>query len=98
MSDITSNNLALAFLDQKVAGQFRGVAYAYIAVIGGAKGWQLGIAVKDEKGYNPITGADYDTESEATTVATGMNEHIGLSPEQSTDILISSMRGTNPAR
>lgn len=92
MADITDNNLALAILDQKVAGAFNGKAYAYHAVIND-NGWTLGIAVKDERGYNPIDGLSYETESEAKTVANGMNGHIGLSRDQATDIVISTMRG-----
>lgn len=90
--DITSNNLSLAILDQKIAGQFAGIAYAYQSVFGG-NGWALGVAVKDERGYNPIDGLSFDTETEAENVARGMNEHIGLSRDQVTAIVISTMRG-----
>lgn len=92
MSDITSTNLELAILDQKVAGQFSGRLYAYQPVLAD-HGWKLGIAVQDERGYNPIDGLSYKTESEAKEVANGMNEHIGLNRDQALHIIISTMRG-----
>lgn len=91
MADITSDNLALAFLDQKVAGQFAGKHYAYIVVPTDSQ-WELGIAVANERGYSPVTGSCWSKRTDAQAVADGMNAHIGLSEAESIEILASSMR------
>lgn len=91
-SDITNERLEYAILDQKVAGTFGNRRYAYIAVIG-EDGWALGIAVANERGYNPIDGISFTTEDKAKEIARRMNDHIQLSPDTVTSIVISSMGG-----
>lgn len=91
MSDPTNTSLELAFLDQRVEGMFRGRRHCYVAVIAD-KGWGLGVAVADEQGYNPIDGLSYPTKQEADAVVAGMNEHIGVSRTEATEITVTTMR------
>lgn len=91
MTDPTHSNLALAFLDQQVEGVFANKPHAYVAVIAD-KGYGLGVAIEDERGYHPITGLDLKTHDEARTLADGMNMHIGLSKARVISIVASSMR------
>ena len=95
MPDITNQYLEAAIIDQKVAGMFGGKAYAYVAVV--KDGYGLGIAVKDESGYNPISGKSFDSYEEAKQWADGLNEHIGLSKDAALDIVGSSMFGRQRA-
>lgn len=92
MTDITSTHLEAAIIDQTVAGSFGDKPYAYTAVLFDG-GWQLGIAVANEQGYNPVGGKTFDTQSEADKWAKGLNEHIGLSAERVASIIISTMGG-----
>ena len=80
MSDITNRHLEAAILDQKVAGAFAGKTYAFVAV-------------KDETGYNPISGKTFHTHDEAKQWADGLNEHIGLSKAEALNIVGSTMFG-----
>lgn len=91
-NDITTESLEAAIIDQKVAGAFAGKSYAYHAVV--AKGgWQLGIAVANEKGYSPVEGKTFASQEEAKGWVEGLNAHIGLSEEDRVRIVISSMGG-----
>jgi len=92
MTDITNTNLEAALIDQSAAGAFPDKLYAFIAVIGGG-GWQLGVAVANERGYNPIPGKTFEDQSEAKLWADGLNQHIGRDAESVTAIIISSMGG-----
>jgi hypothetical protein len=90
MTDITSLNLNAAILDQKVAGAFAGKTYAFVPVVE-KNGWALGVAVLNEPGYSPIGGLSWARREDAKHWADGMNEHIGLSPDQALDIVCSTM-------
>ena len=92
MPDITNLFLEAAFIDQNAAGAFPGKRYAFVAVIGGGA-WQLGVAVANEKGYNPIPGKTFDTQAEAKEWAAGLNQHIGLSDDDRIAIICSTMGG-----
>jgi hypothetical protein len=91
MSDITNRHLEAAIIDQKVAGEFAGKTYAFVAVID--EGYKLGVAVKNETGYNPISGKTFRTHDEAKQWADGLNEHIGLSKDEALNIVGSTMFG-----
>jgi hypothetical protein len=92
--DFTTTNLEAAILDQKVAGTFPGKRYAfhYVARKGS---WRLGVAVKDEPGYHPIDGLQFDSLHIAKRWANGLNEHIGLTRDAALDIVASTMRKGN---
>ena len=92
MTDITDTHLEAAILDQKVAGAFEGQRYAFVAVVG-KDGWQLGVAVQEEQGYNPIDGKTFKDQAEAKQWADGLNRHIGLSEDDYFEIVTSTMRG-----
>jgi hypothetical protein len=94
LTDLT-NNLEAAIIDQKVAGEFAGKVYAFVAVVN--KGYQLGVAVANEAGYNPLMGKTFDRYDEAKQWATALNEHIGLSADEALDIIGSTMRGPRVA-
>ena len=94
--DITSTNLGLAILDQRAGGMFGSRPYAYLAIIDGDR-WALGIAVANERGYNP-TGLNYADRAEAETVAAGMNKHLNLSDDDTTGIIVSTMGGRRYAQ
>ena len=89
--DITSKYLEAAILDQVVAGTFT-KPYCFVAIAAGKKGWILGVAVANERGYN-ATAKDFDTELEAREWAQGLNEHIGWSDDEVMRIVISTMGG-----
>ena len=88
--DITSTHLEAAMLDQVVAGTFT-KPYAFVAVVA-EPGWILGVAVANERGYNP-TGKTFSTELEAREWAQGLNEHIGWTDDEVMRIVISTMGG-----
>lgn len=88
--DFTTTHLEAAILDQVVAGTFT-KPYCFVAVVA-KSGWALGVAVANERGYNP-TAKTFDSELEAREWAQGLNEHIGLTDEQAMDIVISTMGG-----
>lgn len=93
MSDPTHSNLSLALLDQMVAGQMRDKTYAYVATLEKDK-WGLGIAVANEPGYSLIKGVvSYADHAKAHEIASGMNEHIGLSADAVCEIIASTMGG-----
>ena len=92
MPDITSTHLEAAIIDQSAAGLFSDRAYAFIAVIGN-DGWQLGVAVANERGYNPIPGKTFTTQAEAKEWADGLNKHIGRDANSVMAIIISTMGG-----
>lgn len=92
MPDITNTHLEAAFIDQNVAGWFPNQRYAFIAVHKEGGGWQLGVAVEDEPGYNPIAGKTFTTHREADEWATALNEHIGLSADEALLIIVTTMR------
>jgi hypothetical protein len=96
MPDITNTHLEAAIIDQKVAGEFAGKTYAFVAVAF-KRGWQLGVAVANEQGYHPITGKTFKRHAEATEWAEGLNEHIGLKKGEWLDIIGSTMRGNRIA-
>jgi hypothetical protein len=92
MTDITNTHLEAALIDQYVAGAFQGKAYAFVPVV--AKGgWELGVAVRDERGYSPLRGKSFADQDEARQWADSLNAHIGLTDEQAIEIVCSSMRG-----
>jgi hypothetical protein len=95
MSDITSTHLEAAIIDQTVAGEFAGKTYAFVAVALGRKGggYQLGVAVANEAGFNPINGKTFDRYDEAKRWASELNKHIGLSEDAGLDIISSTMGG-----
>jgi hypothetical protein len=95
LTDITNTHLEAAIIDQKVAGEFAGKSYAFVAVVN--KGYQLGVAVANEAGYNPITGKTFNSYGEAKQWADGLNKHIGLSQDEALDIIGSTMRGPRVA-
>ncbi len=64
MSDITNLDLRAAVIDQKVAGAFAGKKYAFVAVPV-ENAWGLGVAVADERGYNPVEGIMFTANNEA---------------------------------
>ena len=61
-------------------------------MIGGG-GWQLGVAVANEQGYNPIPGKTFTDQAEAKQWADGLNKHIGRDDDSVTAIICSSMGG-----
>lgn len=95
-TDPTHKNLGLAFLDQHVAGEFRGQRYAYVPVLldDEGMGFGLGVAVAREPGYFPIPASFFKTGDykEAAQTADGMNLHIGLSEDAAVKIIASSMQ------
>jgi predicted molibdopterin-dependent oxidoreductase YjgC len=92
MTDITTTHLEAAFIDQNVAGAFPGKRYAFVAVVAPG-GWQLGVAVANEQGYNPISGKTFKAHYEAKEWADGLNKHIGLDVEDALEIIGSTMGG-----
>jgi hypothetical protein len=92
MADITQTHLEAALIDQSVAGAFPYKPYAFTAVIGGG-GWQLGVAVANEAGYNPIPGKTFENQSEAKEWADGLNKHIGRDEDSVLSIVGSTMGG-----
>jgi len=89
--DITNRILEAAIIDQKAAGAFAGLRYAFVAVIDPEGFWALGVAVQNEQGYSPIHGKRFDSHVEAKAWATGLNEHIGLSDDAAIQIVCSTM-------
>ena len=89
--NITNTHLEAAILDQKVAGEFHGKVYAFVAVIN--DGYKLGVAVANEYGYSPIEGKTFEHYYQAKEWAAGLNKHIGLSEIEALDIVGSTMRG-----
>jgi hypothetical protein len=100
MTDITNIDLSAALLDQKVAGEFSGKRYAFVAVCGPRywDGWMLGVAVEDEPGYSPIDGKTFEKYAEADLWANSLNEHIGLDREAALKIICSTMRRSHSKR
>jgi hypothetical protein len=96
MTDITNTYLEAAFIDQNVAGAFHDKVYAFVAVVA-AKDYQLGVAVANEPGYNPIAGKKFDRYDEAKQWANELNDHIGLSRDAALDIIGSTMGGSRVA-
>lgn len=90
--DITSTHLEAAIIDQSAAGAFPDKLYAFTAVIADG-GWQLGVAVANEQGYNPIPGKTFKDRGEAKQWADGLNQHIGRDDETVMAIICSSMGG-----
>jgi hypothetical protein len=89
MTDITSTHLEAALIDQKVAGAFFDKAYAFVPVYN--EGWQLGVAVMYEGGYNPIAGKTFKDQNEAREWADGLNAHMGLTEQAAARIVCSTM-------
>jgi hypothetical protein len=96
MPDITNEYLEAAIIDQKVAGEFQGKVYAFVAVVE-KSGWKLGVAVANEQGYNPVEGKIFKNQGEAKQWAEGLNKHIKVSEEDYLDIVSSTMRGPKVA-
>lgn len=94
MTDITTTHLEAAFIDQNIAGALHGQTYAFVAVYMSGTEWQLGVAVANEHGYNPIAGKTFAHQAEAKQWADGLNEHIGLSEIEALDIITSTMGGS----
>lgn len=92
MTDITNTHLEAAIIDQNVAGAFSGKTYAFLAVIANG-GWRLGVAVANERGYNPISGKTFTDQGEAHRWAHGLNEHIGVDVDTALNIIVSTMGG-----
>lgn len=93
MTDITHTHLEAALIDQNAAGQFAGKAYAFVAVLSDVNEWQLGVAVANERGYNPIPGKTFTKRVDADQWADGLNEHIGRDTDEAMRIVISTMGG-----
>ncbi|MCK1671086.1 hypothetical protein [Bradyrhizobium sp. 150] len=91
MSDFTTTHLEAAIIDQSAAGVFSGKAYAFVAVTCGNE-WQLGVAVANEAGYNPIPKT-FKSQREAKEWAEGLNRHIGRNDESVIAIICSTMGG-----
>jgi hypothetical protein len=92
MTDITNTHLEAALIDQNVAGAFADKAYAFVAVVE-RKGWQLGVAVANERGYHPIAGKTFSDQADAKEWADGLNRHIGRTDDDVASIVISTMGG-----
>jgi hypothetical protein len=92
MTDITDTHLEAAIIDQCVAGAFHDRPYAFVAVID-ESGWQLGVAVANERGYNPIAGKTFAAQAEAKQWADGLNAHIGRDEDSVIAIICSTMGG-----
>ena len=92
MTSITTQHLEAALIDQSVAGSFPDTPYAFVAVIGDG-GWQLGVAVANESGYNPIPGKTFKDQAEAKEWAAGLNKHIGRDEDSVVAIVCSTMGG-----
>lgn len=90
--DITNTHLEAALLDQKVASLFAGQLYCFVAVVG-VDGWQLGVAVANERGYAPIDGLTFVDRDEASTWSEGLNTHIGRTDDDVCAIICSTMGG-----
>ncbi len=94
MCNITQQNLEAAFIDQTAAGAFRGKAYAFIPVVAvDGPGFELGIAVANEPGYSPIKGKSFPDWDTASEWADGLNQHLGLTADQTWAIVCSTMGG-----
>lgn len=95
MTDITSINLNAAILDQKIAGLFRNKPYAFVAVLveNLPFPWGIGIAVENERGYNPVDSKlfNWDSHSAAEDFVDAMNRHIGLSRREALDLVVTTM-------
>jgi hypothetical protein len=96
MTDITNTNLEAALIDQSAAGAFPDKLYAFTAVIENGA-WCLGVAVANEKGYNPIPGKKFKTQAEAKEWADGLNKHIGRDDHSVMAIICSTMGGRRVA-
>lgn len=95
MRDITSTNLEAAFIDQHAAGAFPGKTYAFVAVIT-ERGWGLGVAVENERGYHPVGTKTFGSKTEADSWADGLNLHIGLDRLRAAKIVATTMRNYEP--
>lgn len=91
MTDITSKHLDAALIDQSAAGKFPAGTYAFVAVTS-KEGWQIGVAVANERGYHPIPKFFQD-HCDAKEWADGLNRHMGLDNDLVLDIVGSSMGG-----
>jgi hypothetical protein len=94
LADPTVSNLKAALLDQKIAGAFQDVQYAYVPCTL-ADGFGVGIAVANENGYSPVTGFWFSSYNTAATFCDGMNKHIGLPMDHANSIVCSSMGGSS---
>ena len=92
MTDITSTHLDAALIDQIVAGAFPDKPYAFVAVVIKTDEWQLGVAVANESGYNPIAKT-FATWTEAKKWADALNAHIGRDEDSVLAIIASTMGG-----
>lgn len=92
MTDITNTHLEAAIIDQTVAGVFSDKVYAFVPVYEDGA-WRLGVAVANERGYNPIGGKTFDREADAREWADGLNTHIGRDEDIAARIVISTMGG-----
>ena len=57
------------------------------------RGFSLGIATKNERGYQPLkdsTGLTFDSWDEADKIADALNKKLGLSLEEAANIVIST--------
>ena len=97
INDPTTNDLAAALLDQKVAGEFTGKDYAFVPVVSD-NGFGIGVAVANEAGYCPVTGFSFPDYKAAGTFCDGMNKHIGLPDDHAMQIVCSTMGGRSYRR
>ena len=95
-TNITQTHLEAAIIDQSVAGQLHDKLYAFVAVYASGTEWQLGVAVANESGYNPIDKLFKD-QAEAKQWAAGLNAHIGRSDIEVCEIISSTMGGRRVA-
>ena len=63
--------------------------YAYVAVITD-KGYSIGLAIEGEKGYRP-SNYEYNTWQQAQETANLMNDKLGLSRKEASEIVIKTM-------
>jgi hypothetical protein len=71
----------------------KGKVWAFVAVVGHATPARLGVAIANERGYNPIpeTWCHADDYEEMERHADELNEAEGISVKVATDIVASSM-------
>ena len=68
---------------------------AWVPVIDSEEGFTLGLATVGEPGYRPLkpeNRMNFKTYDEANEAADGLNERLGLTPEQASKVMIDSVK------